>query len=171
MKKERIVLFGDPVLRETALPVNIFHKKLHSLIDVMKFTLSKEDGGAALAANQVSVLKRITVIDYLDEYLEMINPEIISFSGENIDSKGCLSFPGFFGKVKRPDKIEVKYQDRYGKEHVIERSGDMARCIQHEVDHLNGILFIDRMEEPFISNGEKTIAVKDLLSITPGNRI
>ena len=170
MKKEKIAVFGDPVLRETAQPVTIFHKKLHLLIDRMKFTLSKEEGGAALAANQISILKRVVVIDYLDEYHEMINPEIISSSGESTESEGCLSLPGYFGNVKRAEQIKVKFQDRHGKEFVIDRSGHMARCIQHEIDHLDGILFIDRMDEPFVSNGEKKLAVKELLKITPVNK-
>jgi len=170
MKKERIIFFGNPVLRDKAKPVTAFHKKLHALVDVMKFTLLNEDGAAAIAANQVSVLKRITVINYMDEYLELINPEIISSSGENVDSEGCLSLPGYSGNVRRAETVTVKFQDRNGKERTIERSGRMARCLQHEIDHLDGILFIDRMEEPFVTNGENRLAVEDLLKATSVKR-
>jgi peptide deformylase len=166
MKKEPIVQFGDPVLREIAQPVRVFHKKLHALIDTMQFTLQQEDSGAALAANQVSILKRIVVIDYCGEYLELINPEILSSSGENVQDEGCLSLPGYFGRVKRADRIRVRFQDRYGVEQVIERTGPMARCVQHETDHLNGILFIDRMDEPFVSDGTEKRAVEELLALT-----
>ena len=167
MKKEKILEFGDPVLREKSKPVTVFHKKLHMLIDNMKFTLLNQDDGAALAANQVGILKRITVINYMDEYIEMINPEILSSSGEITDSEGCLSLPGYFGNVKRAENVKVKYQDRFGKETIIERSGPMARCIQHEIDHLDGILFIDRMKDVAVSDGKRKVAVKDLLKLTP----
>jgi peptide deformylase len=117
-------------------------------------TLYSKDDGAALAANQVGILKRIIVIDYEDEYLELVNPEIIEANGEQTDNEGCLSYPGYFGQVKRYDFVKVTYQDRYGKKHVIEKKGNMARCLQHEIDHLDGILFIDRLTEDFLINNE-----------------
>jgi peptide deformylase len=166
MKKERIVQFGDPVLREIAQPVQVFHKKLHAVIDAIQYTLKHEDGGAALAANQVSILRRIVVIDYCGEYLELINPEILGSSGESVEEEGCLSLPGYFGRVKRAEQIKVRFQDRAGVERIIERGGAMARCIQHETDHLNGVLFIDRMDEQYVSNGKENIAVEDLLNLT-----
>ncbi len=168
MKKEKIILFGEMALREKAREVKIFHKKIHALIDTMKYTLSAAKDGAALAANQIAVLKRITVIDYMDEYIEMVNPEIISFSGEQFDYEGCLSFPGFSGEVKRAKTVVVKYNDRNGNEIQIERSGKMARCIQHEIDHLNGILFVDKMEEKYLFNDENgtKIPVEDVLKIS-----
>ena len=152
MGKMKIVAFGNQVLRQPAKPVTVFHKKLHSLIDSIAETLYNCENGVALAANQVNILKRITVINYQNEYIEMINPQIINSKGEQIDQEGCLSFPGYYGLVKRFDLIEVKYMDRYGKENIIERKGKLSRCIQHEVDHLNGILFIDRMEDDFLTH-------------------
>lgn len=170
MKKETIVRFGDPVLRETAQPVRVFHKKFLASLDAMKYTLLNTDNGAALAANQVAFLKRVVVINYMDEYLELINPEIIASSGEQIDYEGCLSLPGYFGNVKRAETVTVKYLDRTGKEVTIERTGKMARCIQHEVDHLNGILFIDRMDEKFVVNDEdeSQMEVAELQEMTRG---
>ncbi|TAL37042.1 MAG: peptide deformylase [Spirochaetes bacterium] len=167
MKKERIVTFGTPVLREKAEPVRAFHKKLHAFIDAMKFTLMNTGDAAALAAPQVSVARRITVINYLGEYHEMVNPEILERTGGVVEYEGCLSFPGFSGKVKRFETVKVKFQDRHGREHVIERSGRMARCIQHEVDHLDGVLYIDRMQDEFVINDDKKtkLAVKDLLKL------
>jgi peptide deformylase len=169
MKKEKIALFGDTVLRETASPVKVFHKKLHLLIDAMKYTLDATDDAAALAAPQISVSKRITVIDYLGEYIEMVNPEILEMHGEETAYEGCLSLPGFSGAVKRAYTVKVKFQDRHGKEKVIERSGAMARCIQHEIDHLDGILYIDRMSDEYVRNDEKKslLSVRDLRRLTP----
>ncbi len=153
-KKNKILLFGDPVLRQKAKAVTVFHKKLHGVIDTIAYNLDGREDGAALAANQVNILKRITVIDYEGEYIEMINPEIIEASGEVIKSEGCLSFPGYTGMVPRAETVKVKYNDRYGKENIIERSGNLARCFQHEIDHLNGILYIDRMKEDFLIHNE-----------------
>ena len=169
MKKLNIVLFGDPVLRESAKPVNVFHKKLENLIDSMNYTLSLRDDGAAVAANQVGVLKRITVINYEDEYFEMVNPEIIEKGGGLVDNyEGCLSYPGYIGLVPRYEKIKVKYLDRKGDQHIIERTGKMARCIQHEIDHLDGILFIDRMKETTLTHSETkaTIELAKVIELT-----
>jgi peptide deformylase len=151
-KKLKILLFGDPLLRQTAKPVTVFHKKLHAVIDSIAETLNARDDGAALAATQVGIMKRIIVIDYLGEYLELINPEILEAGGEETDFEGCLSYPGYTGRVPRSATVKVKYFDRNGKEHLIERNGRFARCIQHEVDHLNGILYIDRMREMYLTN-------------------
>lgn len=159
-KKLKIVLFGEPVLREKAKPVTVFHKKLHQFIDSMAVTLESHDNGAAIAANQVGTAKSITVINYEGEYFEMINPEILEGSGESTGEEGCLSYPGFYGKVQRFDKVKVKYQDRTGLEHIIERSGNMARCFQHEIDHLNGVLFIDRMKEEFLENSDGSVKIE-----------
>ncbi len=169
MKKEKITLFGDPVLREISSPVKVFHKKLHLLIDSIQYTLENMEDAAAIAAPQISVPKRVTVIDYMDEYIEMVNPEIIDMEGEEAACEGCLSLPGFSGVVKRAFKVKVRFQDRHGKEIVLERSGAMARCIQHEIDHLNGILYIDRMSEEYVRNDEKKslLSVADLRRMTP----
>lgn len=154
VNKLKIVTFGDPVLRQKAKPVTVFHSKLNILIDSMSKTLYLRDDGAALAAPQVGVLKRIVVMDYEDEYLELVNPEILESSGEQTGFEGCLSFPGWIGSVMRAETVKVKYQDRTGKEHVIERSGNLARCLQHEIDHLDGILYIDRVTEEFLEHSE-----------------
>jgi peptide deformylase len=169
MKKAEITLFGDPVLRETARPVRAFGKKLGILIGTIQFTLRSRPDGAALAAPQVAVSKRVTVIDYMDEYIEMINPEIVGASGTQSDVEGCLSLPGFLGTVKRAETVRVKFQDRAGREKTIERSGKMARCIQHEIDHLDGILFIDRMEDEFVVNSfdGRKLSVREMLNASP----
>ncbi len=153
-KKFKIVTFGNPVLRQKAKPVTVFHKKLHSLIDSIAETLAAEENSAALAANQVDILKRIVVIDYLNEYIELINPEILESSGSQTDYEGCLSFPSYVGKVTRANFVKVKYVDRFGKENIIEREGKLARCLQHEIDHLDGILYVDHVKEEYLFHSE-----------------
>lgn len=167
----KIIQFGNSVLREKAKPVTVFHKKLHALIDSMVATLYSHDDGAALAANQIGILKRIVVIDYEDEYLELVNPEIIKSGGEQTDQEGCLSFTGYFGLVKRANYVKVKYQDRNGKELIIEKEGNLARCLQHEIDHLDGILFIDRMTGDFLTHSEtkEKISLQSAINIAQNN--
>lgn len=146
-KRLRVLAFGDPVLRQVAAPVRVFHKKLQRDIDSLAATLAARNDGAALAAPQVGLLKRFVVMDYQNEYLELVNPRILEAEGQEDGEEGCLSFVGFFGVVPRASRIRVAYQDRFGAEHVIEREGLVARCLQHEIDHLDGILFPDRMKE------------------------
>jgi peptide deformylase len=170
MSRSTIVSFGDPVLRQVAKPVTVFHRKVYGLIDSMAETLAKQDDGAALAAPQIGVSKRITVIDYENEYLELINPELLAFDGEQIGYEGCLSFPGYFGLVPRYQTITVKYTTRTGREKIIDREGRMARCIQHEMDHLNGLLFIDRVQEDHLLHHEteERIDLQSVLDIANG---
>lgn len=173
VQKYKIIFFGDPVLRQAAKPVTVFHKKLHNLIDSMKYTLDLTDDGAALAANQIAVLKRITVINYLGEYLELINPEILEKLGESIDYEGCLSYPGYIGLVPRFETVRVRYTNRHGDIKEVVRSGNMARCMQHEIDHLNGILYIDRMTVSTLKNTitEEAIDLERVLNLSKGSNV
>ncbi len=170
VKKSKIVLFGDPVLRKVAKPITVFHKKLHGLIDSIAETLYNHDDGAALAANQIGILKSVTVIDYMEEYFEMINPEIIDSRGEQTEYEGCLSLPGYYGLVSRYEYVKVKYLDRNGSENIIERNGKLARCFQHEIDHLNGILFIDKVSESFLisNNNDSKISLESVIDLANG---
>lgn len=168
LKTKPIVLFGNVALRTVCTPVEIFHKGLHEKIDIMAYTLKRHGGGAALAAPQIALLKQIVIIDYLGEYYELVNPVITETSGEISDYEGCLSLPNYSGKVPRPQKIKVKYQNRFGEVLEVEPENDMARCFQHEIDHLNGILFIDRMTDEYVLNNDthEKLAVKQLLELT-----
>lgn len=167
MKKAFVVQFGDPVLRQIASPVTVFHKKFHALVDLMKFTLQSRDDGAALAAPQIGISKRVVVIDYQDEYIEMINPIILQMSGSVTDDEGCLSFLGFSGEVTRANTVTVKFQDRDGKDVTLTRSGPMARCMQHEIDHLDGILYIDRMDQNgTVGDEEETLSVAEVIKMS-----
>lgn len=140
-----IRLEGDPVLREVAKPVREITKNIIKLLDDMAETMYDADG-VGLAAPQVGVPKRVIVMDCGDGLIEMINPEIISKEGEQIGPEGCLSIPGVTAEVARANKVVAKGLNRHGKEITVEGEGLLARCIQHEIDHLNGILFIDYVD-------------------------
>ncbi|SCY85426.1 peptide deformylase [Alkaliphilus peptidifermentans] len=134
----------DPVLRKQSKTVDKIDERVLLLLDDMVETMYHADG-VGLAAPQVGVLKRIIVIDTGEGLIELINPEIIKEDGEICDNEGCLSLPGISGKVVRPKRVTVKGLDRNGKETIIEGEDLLARAICHEVDHLQGILFTDRI--------------------------
>lgn len=135
---------GDPVLRTETKEVEEVTDKTRELLDNMQETMY-DANGVGLAAPQIGISKAITVIDVGNELLELINPEIIEKSDKTyVDEEGCLSIPGQTGKVERAYKITVKALDRTGKEFELEAEGLSARAIQHELDHLSGVLFIDK---------------------------
>ena len=143
MALRNIRLQGDPVLRKKAVPVARFNEQLHRLLDGMVETMIKAQG-AGLAAPQVGISKRSIVLRDEDKILEIINPEITESEGESVDIEGCLSFPGLYGEVPRSARVAVSGQDRTGREIRISGEGFLARVLQHEIDHLHGILFVDR---------------------------
>ena len=141
-----ILEFPDPRLRTTAKPVAVVDDAIRQLIDNMLETMYAAPG-IGLAATQVNIHKRIMVIDVSEEQdqpLVFINPEVTILDGPDHDyDEGCLSVPGFYETVSRPENITVKALDREGKSFEIQPSGLLATCIQHELDHLNGKLFVD----------------------------
>lgn len=143
MATRKVVKVGEELLRKKSKPVKDFDESLDILLDDMWDTMYRNEG-MGLAAVQVGVLRRVIVIDVNNMRVELINPEIISSEGEDIEKEGCLSVCGFNGRVKRPYKVKVKAQDRYGFPFVIEGEKWLARCLCHEIDHLDGILFIDK---------------------------
>lgn len=142
MAIRNIVEIGDEVLRKTSKPVTEFDDKLAVLIDDMRDTLKKENG-VGLAAPQVGVLKRVVVLFDEDNFIELVNPEIVKTSGVQENIEGCLSIPGKYGYTKRPRKVTVKGFDRHGNEVTYTGKDILARGFCHEIDHLNGVLFID----------------------------
>lgn len=134
---------GEDVLRKKARPVDQIDNKILVLLDDMVETM-RAANGVGLAAPQVGVLKRIVVIDAGEGLLELINPEIVATEGAVIDVEGCLSIPGKMGEVERPAKVTVKYTDRTGKEVTATGEGLLARAFCHELDHLDGVLYIDK---------------------------
>ena len=130
----------DEILAKRCKEVKKFDEKLGILLDDMYETMTKAEG-VGLAAPQVGILKRAVVIDIGEGRIELINPEIIETSGEQEGSEGCLSFPGVYGKVTRPDYVKVKAQDRHGEWCEIEGTQLLARSLCHECDHLDGRVF------------------------------
>lgn len=135
---------GDEILYKKCKEVKNFDKKLHILLDDMYETMKNHDG-AGLAAPQVGILKRAVVIDVGEGRIELINPEIIEESGEQTGSEGCLSVPGIWGEVTRPNVVTVKAQDRNGKWFKLTGKELLARAICHETEHLEGKLFLDKV--------------------------
>ena len=138
-----VVQVGDEVLRTKCQPVESFDEKLWVFLDDMKDTVKAEQG-AGLAAPQVGVLKRVVVVDVDEGYFEFINPKIVAQKGEQNGFEGCLSVRGKRGLVSRPMKVKLVYFDRYGKQQSLLAKGFFARAICHELDHLDGVLYIDK---------------------------
>ncbi len=144
MALRNIVKDTDPLLRKKSREVEQFDGKLAQLLDDMWDTLNKAEG-LGLAAPQVGVLKRVFIVDYDDEQFEVINPQIVASSGQCDGNEGCLSVEGYRGIVPRPQHIKLKFFDRHGKKYTLEAQDYFARVFLHEYDHLDGILFSDRM--------------------------
>ena len=143
MAKLKILKNGDPTLRATCRTVTEINARIRTLLDDMAETMYAADG-CGLAAPQVGVRRRIVVIDTGDSgLLELINPEIIKAEGEQKEAEGCLSIPGEWGITRRPAKVTAKALDRHGNEIIVEGEGLLARALCHEIDHLDGKLFID----------------------------
>ena len=154
MALRNIVKKGDECLNKKCREVTEFNGRLHKLLDDMRDTLI-ESNGVGLAAPQVGILRRVVVIDVGDENgrIELVNPVVVSMKGKQRDLEGCLSAPDIWGYVVRPEKVKVKAQNRTGKEIEIEGEGLLARALCHEVDHLSGIMFLDKAEE-FVSSDQ-----------------
>jgi peptide deformylase len=148
-----IVKHPDPILREKTISVKKINNNILKLLDDMADTMYDAEG-VGLAAPQVGISKRVTVIDVGDDHglIELINPEIISKTGEQFGPEGCLSFPGLMGDVRRAQKCKVRALNRHGEVFEIEGEDLLARALQHEIDHLNGVLFTDFVEHYYERN-------------------
>lgn len=146
MAIRRIIDDKEPLLRKKSRVVEKFDDRLFTLLDDMKATLDKADG-AGLAAVQVGVLKRVVIVDCDEKYglLELINPEITETRGTQKEIEGCLSLPGRQGVTLRPEYVKVRAQDRNGEWREYEGSGLLARCFCHEIDHLDGVIYTDKL--------------------------
>jgi len=141
-----ILVLGNPVLRQKAKRVTQVDRSIQKLIDDMIETM-RAAPGVGLAAPQVGVPLRLAVIEVEDKVTVIVNPEIVKTSGEHELDEGCLSVPGFWGRLRRAERVSVKALDRHGKElRIRDADGLFAQALQHEIDHLDGHLYIDRMD-------------------------
>ena len=146
MALRKIALEGEECLTKVCRPVTEFNPHLHQLLDDMLETL-EDANGAGLAAPQVGVLRRVCVVlDEDDQLIELVNPEIIRTEGEQTGLEGCLSVPGKYGVVTRPEVVRVRAQDRDGEWFEVEDEGLTARCFCHEIEHLDGHLFVEHTD-------------------------
>lgn len=166
-----LVKIGDPVLRKTCKTVPEITPKIIELLDDMAETLKTDPNGAAIAAPQVGIVRRIVVVNTEEGIIDLINPEIIEKSGEQFGAEGCLSLPGIWGRVMRADCVKVKALNRAGEEFIIEGKGFMARCLQHEIDHLDGVLFIDHVApgQLFQERTNRPLDVYELMKLSRQN--
>ena len=139
-----ILTEGDPKLTKVCHPVTKFDQKLADLLDDMVETL-EASGGVGLAAPQIGILRRAVVVDTGEEFLELVNPEVIETSGEQDGIEGCLSVPGVYGFVKRPNVVTVRAQDRDGQGFEVTGEELIARCFCHEIEHLDGHLYREKV--------------------------
>lgn len=153
MAIRNIRLDSDPILRKISREVDKIDDRIINLVRDMEETMYHAEG-VGLAAPQVGVLRRVVLVDVGEGLYTLINPEITDKSGQIMGNEACLSVPGKFGSLNRPEKITVKYTNIDGDEKVIEAEGFFARALCHEIDHLNGILYTDLAEEIYI-NEEK----------------
>ncbi|RHW36461.1 peptide deformylase [Neobacillus notoginsengisoli] len=146
MAIRKIVLHPAEILEKKCNEVSRFDKKLAKLLDDMYDTMIEFDG-VGLAAPQIGQQVQVAIVDVDDESgtIEMVNPRVLSVSGEQTGAEGCLSFPGLYGEVTRPNYVKIEAYDRKGKKYSLEAEGFLARAIQHEIDHLNGILFTSKV--------------------------
>ena len=147
MAKRNIVILGeDEVLRKKCRKVEKFDDKLAALLDDMAETMY-DANGAGLAAPQVGILRRVVTIDVGEGLIELVNPEIIAAEGKKVDVEGCLSVPNRAGMVERPEKVTVRAQNRKGETFEITGVEMLAKCLCHELDHLDGVVYVDKMLE------------------------
>ena len=157
MALRKIITFDNPILRQKAKKVHRFDPSLHKLVNDM-FETMHEANGVGLAAPQIGLSIRVFVAEYEDRKVAVFNPEIVKAEGEALGTEGCLSIPGYAGdNIRRAAKVLVKGQDVQGKSIRVNAEGWFARILQHEIDHLDGILFTDRLDRP-----------EDLRQLPPG---
>ncbi|HEX7197563.1 MAG TPA: peptide deformylase [Candidatus Limnocylindria bacterium] len=140
-----ILTAENPILRERTKKVSTFDASLHRLLDDMLVTM-RDAPGVGLAANQIGVPLQVAVIEVDEKITELVNPQIVRVAGEQLDWEGCLSIPGYVAEVARHDRVTVKARDRHGREFRVKGSELFSRALQHEIDHLNGHLYIDHLE-------------------------
>ena len=147
MALRNIRYYDDPILRKRCKEVKVVNEKIRQILNDMLDTLQHTENGAALAANQVGILKRLVVIDYDGCCLKLVNPSIVGYSGVQECREACLSFPNRFVKTIRPQKVTIQAQNEYGEKIMITAEDELAQCFCHELEHLDGEIFLDKAIE------------------------
>jgi peptide deformylase len=147
---------GDEVLRGRCKPVLEITARIRQHLDDLEDTLKSTGNGAGLAAPQIGILRRLIVVDMPEGLFRLINPEITHAEGEQEVEEGCLSVPRVWGRLKRPAHVKVRALNEEGGEVLLEAEGDFAKCFCHEIDHLDGILFVDKVTEFIEEDGEES---------------
>lgn len=147
MALREIRTFEDEILRKKSKAVAKVDDKIRQLLEDMAETMYHAPNGGGLAACQVGILRRLVVADMGEGLLKLVNPEIMEQEGEQTVIEGCLSYPGIWGKLIRPDRVVVRALNEKGEQITIEAEGDLAKCLCHEIDHLEGIIFTDKVIE------------------------
>lgn len=147
MALRKILTFDDPILRKKCRPIDEITPRILQILDDMVETLHATPNGGALAASQIGILRQLVVIDLGDGVMKLINPQIVSQQGDQFVTEGCLSFPGVWGKVHRPQSVVAKALSEHGEEITIEGTDLLAQCLCHEIDHLKGLVFVDKAED------------------------
>jgi peptide deformylase len=156
MSAKKILTIGEPLLRSVSHPVKKFDSRLSMILRDMAHTMY-DAGGVGLAAPQVGLMRRIVVIDVGEGLVELINPQVIASHGEVAMTEGCLSVPGRMGCVVRPEKVTVRAQDKRASFFEVEGEGLYARALQHEIDHLDGVLYVDKMSYEIFDDEEEEV--------------
>lgn len=155
MALRQIRLYDDDILRKVCRPVTRVDRHIREILNDMAETMYHAPNGGGLAACQVGILRRLVVADMGTGLIKLVNPEIVKQEGEQLVVEGCLSFPGVWGKVRRPYKVTVRALDENGKPMVLEAEGELAKCLCHEIDHLNGIVFTEKIIQYLRVNPQK----------------
>lgn len=144
MAIRNIRYYDDPILRKRCKEVKVINDKIRQILDDMLDTLQQTENGAAIAANQIGILKRLVVVDYDDCLVKLVNPIIVGYSGVQECNEACLSFPNRCVKTIRPQKVTIQAQNEYGEDIMITGEGGLAQCFCHELEHLDGEIFLDK---------------------------
>lgn len=147
MALREIRKFEDDFLHKVSRPVEKVDDRIREILDDMAETMYHTPNGGGLAACQIGILKRLVVADMGEGLLKLVNPRITEAEGEQLVIEGCLSYPGIWGRVLRPEKVTVEALDEYGQKITIHAAGELAKCLCHEIDHLDGIIFQDKVIE------------------------
>lgn len=147
MALREIRKFDDDLLRKVSRPVDQVDDRVRETLQDMAETMYQTQNGGGLAACQVGILRRLVVADMGDGLLKLVNPRIVEAQGEQLAVEGCLSYPGIWGKVSRPERVVVEALNENGEAITVRASGELAKCLCHEIDHLDGILYTDKVIE------------------------